>query len=432
MRSRLFRLLFVAHFFLPYIGSSRLRVDVVVGYLCVALLPFRIRLKELTSIERLALSAALACALWSGARIALVDEAFTERVVQFTYCTFPITALATFIVLRPWLGTMEQLVTDLIPMSILVNLVAFEQARDPASGLNEQVFSLYGGYNITTYSVGSLAEFEVKYAGRCTGIFNGMHVLALFDVMILVLVLATLSGPRPSRIRQLLNALAGIAAFIGGVLASSKSFYYGAAVATLAMLLLRQIPGSIWLAIWTGLGGLALRQVLSASSFADITVDYFESVRAPSFDSTLGSRFGHGGFLRSTIDTILDKPLILLVGSSFEEPGLTMADNAYLGLIVVGGIPLLILFYASVLLPAFDALRRVMAGERRLAPIVAMTAAFLAIGIGIPSLQTGRIAPLFYLLMFVGLWGQAPERRAERGPAPGTIRRARHTLRASP
>jgi hypothetical protein len=415
MRSRLFRFLFVAHFFLPYLAGSRIRLDVLVAYACVVLLP--LRLKGLTRAQRFYLASWLACGLWAAARIMFADQTFTDRITGLTFSTFPLTAFATYLFFRPWLGTMEELVDDALLVSIPINFVAFEQARDPYSSLNASLFELYGGYNVSNFAVGSLAEFEVKYAGRCTAIFNGMHVLALFDVTILALAFSAMPRLRGDRIRRGLTVVAGICAFVGGVLAASKSFYYGFAVAVVVMIVLRQIRPTFGLAIWGVLAGLILVRVLQSSTISDATVDFFESVRVPTFDSALGSRFGKGGFLRSTLDAFVERPSILMVGAGSDDPTLTMADSAYVGLIVIGGIPLLLLFYGGILAFGRDAIRRTLRGESRLAPIVVLLMAFFAAGVGVPTFQTGRIAPLVFVLMFTGLWGAAPQSTSEAAPA---------------
>jgi hypothetical protein len=201
---------------------------------------------------------------------------------------------------------------------------------------------------------------------------------------------------------------------VGGVLASSKSFYYGGAIAVVVMLLLRELRPLVGIAVWAVLAGVALSHVLQHTAISDMTVDYFEYVRDPTFDGALGSRFGDQGFLRSTIDALFEKPSILALGAGPDDPTLMMADSAYLPLIVVGGLPLLLLFYSGLIVPVRDALRRTLAGDRRAAPIVVMTASFLATGIGIPTFQTGRIAPLLLVLMYVALWGDAPETPPQR------------------
>jgi hypothetical protein len=385
-------------FFLPYLPDSRLRVDVLTGYVALAVSPFLLRGADAGLVKVYALGALSSA--WCLLRVLLNPDDFLASTMVVTNHSFALLGVSLALLVRPRPGMLEAAVKAIWIVSLVTNLVALEQWRDPNSVVSLFLYDRYGGTFEFDYDAASSAEFQVLYAGRHTGIFNGMHALAIFDIVVIMLSL----GGRFPREGAWLRTLAMGLAVLGGVLSASKTFYLGAAVGIGLLILFRRVA---FRQVWPGVAGSILLAALVIQADRDSSVAiYYEYILRLDPEWIFSPRFGSTGNLYSTIEVVQDDLSLLLLGRGAQLDGLNTADNAYLPLILVGGLLHLVLFY----LPFF-LLMRLCWRERNAnpwaVPFFAIYVTFFAMGLGIPTFQLGRITAALVLLTFFALRSQS-------------------------
>jgi hypothetical protein len=385
-------------FFLPYVPDSRLRVDVLTGYFALAVSPFLFRGADAGVVKIYALSALSSA--WCLLRVLLNPDDFLASTMVVTNHSFALLGVSLALLVRPRPGMLEAAAKAIWIVSLVTNLVALEQWRDSSSLVSQFLYDQYGGAFEFDYDYASSAEFQVLYAGRHTGIFNGMHALAIFNIVVIMLSL----GGRFPRQGAWLRMLAMGLAVVGGVLAASKTFYLGAAVGVGLLILFRRIS---FRQVWPGIVASLLLATLVIQSDRDSIVSmYYEHILRLDPEWIFSPRFGSTGNLYSTIEAVQNDLSLLLLGRGAQLDGLNTADNAYLPLILVGGLLHLVLFYLPYL-----ALMRSCWQERNAnpwaAPFFAIYVTFFAMGLGIPTFQLGRITALLVLLTFFAFRSQS-------------------------
>jgi hypothetical protein len=404
--SALVAVLLVVHAFLPYVPGSRLRADVAMGYLCALLLPW-LTLKW-SRVERIVMTVGVLSSAWCFIRLFPGEAKWMDKIIHFTNYSFIPLSLATFMVWRRFLSRIEDGVVALLVISLPINGEALFQWADPTNAFHLQIFSLFGGANLTDTDVGSYAEYMLVYAGRCTGIFNGMHALGTFNVIIIIFALSYAAKVSGSLRKSVLPAVAGTFAVLGGVVAASKSFYFGVAIGVGVLLVLRRMSLTNALLIGTVTGAFGIPQLIAGSA-NDTTEAYVEVAGHPTFENTLDTRYGSDGFLTPTVNALTENvgSMLFGVGSNFGQ--LVMADSAYLSTAVIGGLVLLILFFGTVLALVRALWADYVQGSLWAGSCLAMHVALLAIGVGIPTYQLGRLTPLAAIMTFWALHDWLPE-----------------------
>jgi hypothetical protein len=394
-------------FFLPYLPGTRLRIDVVVGYMSILVVPFVSGFKERTVQKIFLLS--LAAAVWSGARIGLSglekeDAFFAIQLV--TALNFPFFAACLFLAFRTHLlRYKEQMLVTVLCLSVGINILAVFQWLDVDHPVNSFVFDNYGGAlpasveELPQDVVGGIttnAEFLAKIAGRYSSIFGGMYVLAAFDVMVIALSMAALSWTSSAINTRRIAAAAIGSALLGGVLSASKTFYLGTAIAVAALVVLRVVDPKRVLIM--GLVAIPAYFLVSTEGADDSTVgSVFDLIWSSDMEAILGSRYSADGLL-TTIETILSSPSILLYGVGKDIGELYLADNGYLMPIIVGGVPLAAMTYLAIALLVRENYRQFKRGNTIAAGFIATHISFLVAAIGIPTYQLPRVTLLFLFL----------------------------------
>lgn len=426
LADRVLLVLFVGLFFLPYIPGARLRADVVVGYVVLLAIPLVLRFTGRFEAQFFALAAA--AFLWSLARIGaslFYGENYFFAIQLLTTLNFLFFAVCFFIAIRGWLVSLrEPLLMYVLTASVLINGIAVFQWMAVDHPINAFIFQNYGGTlpasvaELPSDVIGDIstnAEFLAKIAGRYSSIFGGMYVLASFNVLIIALSVAALHWQGRTRMMTRLATMAIAAAFVGGALSASKTFYLGTMIAlailsTLSVINLRRFVLLVFLV-------LPAYFILMSGTSDDTTVgSVFELILAGDMDAVLGSRYGAGG-LFGTITAVFTSPAILFFGVGVDIGDLYLADNGYLMPIIIGGIPLALTTYVAVGLMVRENYRQFRAGNVMAAGFLAAHGSFLVAAIGIPTYQLPRVTLLLLVLNLVFLAsrphkGHSPPRSA--------------------
>lgn len=403
LRNIILPLGFILIFFLPYIMGTRLRPEIPFLYLCIPLW-FIIRRKA-NFTERRILAIACSAAIFSILCV-LVGRSgkLLPDIILWTNLNFIFLSTCAFMVFKPWLmRTRHALLIWFIVISIAINIIAYLQFQFPELPLHNKLFSLYGGYvNDPSKRAGFItnAEFQVVAAKRYTSIFIGMHVLALFNVVVIGLCLGLLLDRtiRKSILMRIVCYTSLVLGLTGGVLSASKTFYFTMFSFGAAMLLLER-NGKRWI-VYITITFLLCVVVVYVADLAGSKSAISRILRTTlSLDASkiVGSRYSEQGYLHSTVRAITGNRELFMFGRGGNVAGLKMADSLFIPPFVVGGVIFFVLYVMQILLLIkvnFDCRRE----SYLLKVFFALNASFLIAGIGIPTYQVGRIAPLLVIL----------------------------------
>jgi hypothetical protein len=390
----LFSTLFILHFFLPYIYDTRLRFDVVFAYFGIILFTVMLFKKTvLTNFEYILLFLSFLCVIVSIPPVLLHPGKFIQKIIIFTNYNFMALSLCTFIALRKLIYSNRFILLKvLLVVSLAINLVAFGQWLFPRAGYNIVLLQLYGGApSEIARSLGyaSFAEFLIYGAHRYTSIFNGMHVLAMFDLIIIAISFAVIHERKMSTNMKWIGWLVLSTAAAGGVLTNSRTFYLGLAAIVCSFVIVRRK-----LSIFVMSGMLVILLVIMMYLF-QVT----ERVESMLFGGNiLESRYGSAGYLAQTIETIKGDPWVLLFGAGSAIAEYKLADSLYISVICVGGLVFLISYLAPFIWLLIGNIRQINLGNPWALCFMAIHLAFVCVGIGIPTYQVGRIVPLLIIL----------------------------------
>ena len=397
-------------FFLPYIPDSRLRVDVIILYTLFALY-FFIHTERSPFEKKLYLVLFLS-GLWCFLRLFTgFFENFMQHVITWTNMNFALFTLSAFLIAKQWCIKNRKLFAVIVLfIAIPINIIALVQWLFPANPINQVIFRLYGGtlsrgyYGIGYYIYN--AEF-LSAAQRYTSIFNGMHVLALFNIMSLCLTPAIITDSSLPKRQKIIAYISVMFCITGGILTASKTFYLGAfcAISCFTFVSKRVIEFVIGITIL--LLGFWLNASILGTSYLASAERMFATVYTLDVGTILDSRYGSTGYLTPTITSIIDDVSIMIFGAGKNSVDYILADSLYIPPIVVGGIILLILYILPILMLLRENFRTITL-DTYSASFFSAHVAFLLVGIGTPSYQVGRVAPLLFLLNLCFL--KAPEK----------------------
>jgi len=372
-------------------------VEVVLAYVAVGVL--LVAQPRSTHFERLFFLLSAVAALFLGVRLALTPAGLVATGIIFTNHTFSLLSICLFLVFFRQLSSVRRLLIPLWLVSLFANGMALIQWLFPQSWINGIIFDGYGGtYGRRHLIADSYAEFLIEYAGRYTGIFNGMHALGLFNVLVIGLTIAHLSG---GRIRltptNCLAALGFLGCIVGGILSASKTFYFGTAAMMATLLLIRRlkIVHLLWLA---PLAGAAAAFTLKTAERKSAISNYFNAFASMDFSGVMTSRYGESGYLTKTLNLMAADPATVFVGRGAETGQISLADSAYISPVVLAGIPFFVFFFAPILYLLRANFLRMREADWWCGVMFAVLLTVLIIGVGIPTLQHGRIT-MFVLVV---------------------------------
>jgi hypothetical protein len=406
LREKLLPFLFLAVFFLPYVGGTRVRY-------CVLFLIFM----TACSIVVLLWTGRILSGMAGPVLISLVvlvssaafmfsrpSQTFMESAVTFVNINFMSLSILASYPMRRWLGRhAHDLVRILFLMSIPINAYALFQILDRSHPFHDAIFSLYGGALCEGFGkskVSSWAEGLVRVSGRATSIFNTMQTLAFFNVIITVLSLRFCLDRGPKERRIVSTSWAGIVlafSLLGGFCSASKAYFATMAIAMAVILWQNRTNGRL---IPLGLWFVGL--VFAVMCFFADKPAIFQRALVSFTPELLGPRFGSGGtegHLSYTIEYILTSPEALLLGvESYDTSGgsLVTSDCLYTVPILIGGVGFLLLYLGQALQLGLLSSYR---GGHEKNPFRFILALFLCGGVGIQTLMLGRVAPLMLLLL---------------------------------
>ncbi|GIX05143.1 MAG: hypothetical protein KatS3mg114_1012 [Planctomycetaceae bacterium] len=399
-------LLFILHFFLPYLPGTRYRIEVFTLLLGLLFPLGRTWSATVYETDLLLMSGLSAC--WSLMRIGLQPhpEGLAPSAIQWINLNFPFLATCFYLLLRSRLQRHRyELVPILLLVGLINNLIAGVQYAYPDWPYHQLIYRLYGGTISEGYDTLALqtgqgemtnAEFLARMGGRYTGLLATSHMLSVFNVWLIGLAWAYMERSEATRSQTLLGWLAILSGLWGGVLSGGKMFYLGVIVTfTILLLLKRQFT----LLLWGGLMAAGLFTIGLQFLGEDHAVRLeIQRLFAGDWQSLIETRFAADGYLRETFEALLTDGSLLWWGTGADLGSLVAADNLFLLPILTGGVPQLVLY----VLPFVWLLRwlwQLMAREPSYCPMLySLHLSFLISGIGVPVYQMGRLAPLMWIL----------------------------------
>jgi hypothetical protein len=388
LRSRFFVMGLLCIMFAPYL-AGRLRADIVLMYLGVFYGMIAIRPHHLSRRWYLTLFLSAGFGALSMAML-LANPNLPLMSTGIMWTNLNLVGLAICFGLgfkRLLANGWITLCKGIIICSIPINLIAVLQAEAPTHAANHLIWDNYGGVpseDAIELGYDSFAEFLAIGAQRYTGIFNGMHALGMFNIIVCAMCVV-LAMQRRAHTTLTLVYVGHLSSLVGGVLSMSKTFLFGYFIflTTLAILIRR-----LDLLVTALLLGVLLS--LGIALFDES--GYFERAMEVNL---LDTRFGSQGFLREGVEYVFSGWDVLLFGNVLDLHRFPWADSLYLGPLLMGG-GVFLLFY--LFLPCSLAIMSLRLANASNTPylmvFVALHITWLVIGLGIPTYQVGRLTPL--------------------------------------
>lgn len=395
---------FVAMFFLPYLGDTRLRVEVLVFAVLVFLAFFHSSTKKpyylLVPSYVYVLVFIIFC--YTLVRATLSQHApFVSKAIDVTNQNFLFLILFGLLPLRHWLrANAGAILQSIVVISLLVNILALLQALFPSAQIQSEIFSLYGG-EIREDGLAS-AEFLCRVAHRCTSIFPTLQALALFDLLVIAL-LMYLQGAR--EIGVIVFWAGMILAFLGGLATVSKTFLVGAPI-VMFFSSDRKQKFYFTAVMVTLLLPIAAVFTIDYQSILGRNIGFIDKITENGIGFIFASRFGgagysDGGFFTVFYDSMKDIPGIFLtgVGSDYGYYGAHFTDHLYLQLIVYGGVPYAVMFVVQYIVFFYALSYNVTNAAKRM--IFTMAVVYFSIGFAYASFFIGRVTMLAVLVLLI-------------------------------
>lgn len=395
---------FVAMFFLPYLGETRVRLEIILFALLVFLAFFHSSAKKpfylLVPSYVYVLAFGIFC--FTLVRAALSQHApFVSKAIDITNQNFLFLTLFGLLPLRHWLrANAGAILHAIVVISLLVNSVALLQALFPDASIQSQIFSLYGG-EIREDGLAS-AEFLCRVAHRCTSIFPTLQALALFDLLVIALLMYLRSAREVS---GMVFWAGMILAFLGGLATVSKTFIVGAPITMFFSSDRKQKFYFVTMMV-TLLLPIAAIFTLDYESILGRNIGFVDKIRENGIGYIFASRFGgagygDSGFFTEFYNSMKDIPGIFLtgVGSDYGYYGAHYTDHLYLQLIVYGGVPYAIMFVVQYIMFFYALSYKVTNAAKRM--IFTMAVVYFSIGFAYASFFIGRVTMLAILILLI-------------------------------
>lgn len=399
LRLQVFAFLLIVSFFLPYVYRGILRVDHIFAALAVAHLALALFVhKRITIPSELRafffLSFATMC--YAAIRLLLPTDNLLlsiQYLIQYSYLFF---GIAGFLFMQSTLQRGRTSVIFAVVFSaIALNLIGIYQKVFPGDDFVMSVLSLYGGkvHAVATYGMFHSKAAEILLGGgQAISIFTGMQGLATFNLFFLAIALgALMDRDQPKALRGIHVAVIPVA-IVGGLLTASKIFVLG-----LPFLL------GIWGLIHIRTFKWVLALVALLATLAAVFRGYsYQLDNILTFSSQgnlwalLESRFGAHGYLTEVM-AITFEPATLLIGLGVSAADYRYADNQFRQVILVGGVPLFLIYYSALGSLAYLAWRK-RAATVYAKPLFALSLTFIVSGIGMDIHFQARTIMLWVML----------------------------------
>lgn len=404
-------------YFLPYIPGTTFRLDQFIGLTFIVLLivlAFRPQGLVLESFEeKLLVGAALLSSTYISLRF-LVDLWIPLKVANYQYQLLG--GAAIWVVCRKhFLESWRVFLFTLLILSVPVNLYSVFQYSQPNHWITDFLLLIYNGPGEEFYSVNTvlgdntfisdhqtIAAIEVLSGTSMTSIFTGKHSLAMFCCLIITLASGALRDPRLHSREKMISIVAIVSSVIGGVFSTSKIFIVGAPILGLMIVPWRQVMvkpktilGSaiIFVAsvVWMGLIG---REI-------GVVDNILNRVLGGDLDKLFITRYGEYGYFADAIGD-LTSPLTLLFGhgSSSGELSLGLADSQFRSVLLLGGIPYFLLYFAFILFIQWVCWVRRWDSAYAW-PFFSLGVVLLLAGSGIEVYWQARVASLWVICQFI-------------------------------
>jgi hypothetical protein len=414
-------LLFMAHFFLPYIPGTRIRFEILTLLIGLAA-PFTRMKSTARDLELYWLAAA--CGGWSLLRIAAAPSPAGSSVsaIQWINLNFAVLAIGLALMMRHWLASRRlQLVWYLLWIGIVNNLIAASQCWLPDAPWQSFVYQYYGGTISDDYDVllmqnsnvaMSNAEFLAKMGGRYTGILATSHMLSVVNVWLVGLSYAMLQDRQTSSWQKQVSVVSLGLALLGGMLSGGKMFYLGVGLALGCLMVVRRQFGIV---IWCCLLGMVV--VLVAPFFVEEDSEIHRLLTGR-FDEVLATRYSSDGYLAETMDRLWNDRSLQWWGVGANLGNLIVADSLFLLPLCTGGLPLLVLYLTPLGMLVLNLMRRLPRHDPYIDVLLCVHVSFLISGIGVPIYQMGRLAPMFWMITLAFLFGVSTRAASAAGGGP--------------
>jgi len=280
----------------------------------------------------------------------------------------------------------------------MINLIAIFQYIDPHNDLHHIVFNLYGGTpnaQMKALGMNSFAEGLVVLAQRSPGIFNGIHVISMFNIMVIGLAVFSLVQQKRSKLFIYVVILFAI---LGGMSSVSKTFMFGLILMLLILIRYKELDTKVFFLL---IGVLGTIFILLDSALSNQSMILELLLNKADVGKVLETRFGGEGYLANSINYLLSTPEAFFLGEGTASDNIILADSQLVVLFGIGGF-VLFLSFVMVLLKVYFLLKQNFSTLYNKV-IMAIFISYVVIGIGIPTFNVGRIISIFFIFVFIGI-----------------------------
>ena len=398
----------LAAIFAPYVPGTRLRFEVAAGYIAVVAL--LLTAKRASSFERRILLASVLLAAWTALRIVISPSGvLINDIILWTNSNFLLLGISIYLGLKKSLiDNWRTFVWGILIASVPINTISIFQLISPHDPVNQFIFANYGG-TLNAIDLQARTDFTnnaewLASVGRASGIFNGMHALAMFDIMILVICILENQCLCYDLTLQYVIICVGAFALVGGICAASKTFYGGTLIICV-FLLLQKGNRKVYLPILAILFVLIFRFVISSGYlYNEGIVSITDAMGSYDISEMTALRYGAGSesVFEGTVLKLLENPLDIFIGTGGDTRDYFMADSMLMPTIIAFGM-YFAFFYFRILL----GVARELFHSRNVNPLCKccfiLHVFWLTAGLGIPTYQVGRLSPLLFILTFIAI-----------------------------
>ena len=389
--------LFISIFFMPYVLGN-LRIEII---LIAILIPFS--LFKLQNIKRdyysFFIYSILLVVLSTTFIFFREFNSFLAAMGWLVNINFIFLSFLIFYLYRTWLvNNLDKLLFSLFILSLPINLIAIFQYIDPFNELHHIIFNLYGGTPSSQFKalgMNSFAEGLVILAHRSTGIFNGVHVLGMFNILVVGLAIFSL---QEKKINKLLLYIAVILAILGGMSAVSKTFIFGLIIMILIFIQYKLLNIKT---LFLFLSFILMIFIFMYILVLDGNINIDTLIKQTEVDNVLTSRFSGKGYLTESVNYLLSNPSAFILGEGISSKNIHLADSQIIVLFGMGGIVLFASFIIVLLIIYLLIKKYISSSYNKVT--MGIFISYIAIGIGIPSFNVGRIISLFFIFLFIGI-----------------------------
>jgi hypothetical protein len=298
----------------------------------------------------------------------------------------------------------RSLVVAFLIISILINLYAVYQFLDTESPFVTLVFDYYGGKEDDRYEdFRTVAELSVRGGGRFTSIFSGMHSLGVFNLLTFAVSVGAAISKKEYPKYFSVVVLALLFSIIGGVLSTSKTYYFGAIIILMVAFATSGLK-------FTKMHLYGMFMMVAAACFVAFVSEDLPMVARPflllfgddggGVAGIFATRFGGAdtvGYFDNVADVTSDITTWVF-GFGDQAFNYKYADFEYRQILLVGGGGLLILFYGFCGYLAYLNYISIRSDNSFARPFLGLSIAFLIAGVGMPVHLQARIIPLWVML----------------------------------